>query len=277
MMFKYVLIFGKFGLPKLGANGAAIATCIARFAELGALIIWINRHKLNLEYMRNVFKGFKVPKALALEMFKKMLPLAVNESLWAIGIAAINQCYAHKGLAVVAGLNISTTLTNVFTVSFVALGMSISVVIGQHLGAGNIEQAIREDRQMIAFSVAFCVLVGAVMACFAGLFPQIYNTEPEVRALATKFIIISACVMPLNAYTNASYFTLRSGGKTLVTFIFDSGYTWTLLIPLAYVLTKYTNLPIVVLFAIVQSMDFVKCVIGYIMLKKKTWVKNLVA
>ena len=204
------------------------------------------------------------------------MPLLINETLWSLGTAMLNQCYSTRGLAVVAGLNISSTVSNLFNVVFIALGSSIAIVVGQLLGAGKLEEAVDTDRKMIFFSVSSCFVVGMSMFLIAPLFPQIYNTSQDVRELATRFIRISSACMPLYAFMHASYFTLRSGGKTWITFLFDSVYIWVFNIPLAFVLTRFTGLYIVYVFLCCQLIEIFKCVIGFILLKKRIWVNDLV-
>lgn len=277
LVFNYIFIFGKFGAPALGVNGAAIATCIARFIECIALIVWVEYNKDKCQYFKGALKSLKIPGKLALQMVIKGVPLLFNEMLWSVGIAVVAQCYALRGLGVVAAQTISGTISNLFNVVFITLGSSVAIIIGQHLGAGDLERAKREDYQLIAFTVAVCMVVAGLMACFAGVYPQIYNTEPVVREYATKFILISAAIMPVNAFTNAAYFTLRSGGKTGITFVFDSLYTWILVIPIAYYLSKYSGMPIVMVYAIVQAIDLVKAAIGYKLIKKGIWINNIAA
>ena len=89
-------------------------------------------------------------------------------------------------------------------------------------------------------------------------------------------IIIQAIAIPLMSYTNACYFTLRSGGKTGLTFMFDFGFTWLLMIPLAYILTYLTDLDIRPLFAIVTFSEIIKAVIGYFMVRSGIWINNIV-
>ena len=110
----------------------------------------------------------------------------------------------------------------------------------------------------------------------APLFPMMYNTSEQVRTLATAFIRISAACMPLHAFAHASYFTLRSGGKTLITFVFDSVYLWVISVPLAFVLSRYTILPIVPLYLACQLIDIVKCVVGFVLIKKGVWMNNII-
>ena len=106
--------------------------------------------------------------------------------------------------------------------------------------------------------------------------PLIYNTTDEVRLLARDLILITAVFMPLHAFLHASYFTMRSGGKTMLTFLFDSGSIWILSIPVALVLSRFTTLPIRPLFTIVQAVDLLKATAGYLLVRNDFWLNNIV-
>lgn len=276
LALNYVLIFGKFGAPTLGTNGAAIATVISRFIECGIIVVWTHKNKVKNPFIIGIYRSFYIPKPVVRKIFIKGMPLMVNEIFWATGMAVITQCYAYRGLAVVAAFNITSTISNVFNIVFIALGSSVSILVGQLLGAGKNEEAKEADTQLIAFSVASCILIGAVMACFSKAFPSIYNTEKVVKDLASQFILVSALVLPLQAFTHAAYFTLRSGGKTLITFLFDSVFVWCIVIPFAFLLSKYTSLMIVVVYLLVQLTEIIKCIIGYVMVKRGSWLQNIV-
>ena len=187
------------------------------------------------------------------------------------------QCYSVRGLQTVAALNISTTISNLFNVVFIAMGSAISVIVGQILGAGKMEEAKLVAGRMIAFSVVVCVVLGGAVAVAAPLFPKVYNTTDEVRALATSFLRIASLCMPIAAFMNSCYFTLRSGGKTVITFLFDSVFLWCVSTPVAYVLSRYTALPVVPLYLSVQLLDLIKCGIGYVLVQKGVWLNNIVA
>ena len=118
--------------------------------------------------------------------------------------------------------------------------------------------------------------IALIMMIVGRWFPSIYATEESIKDLARNFIVIAAAIMPLNAFCHCTYFTLRSGGKTVVTFLFDSVYTWVLVIPVATFLAKYTTLPIVLVFFLVQSLEFVKAIIGFFMVKSGVWLQNIV-
>ena len=277
LLFNTILIFGYLGAPKLGVVGAAIATVIARFVELAVVVWWTHKHTERNQFIVGALRTLYIPKHLVKQMIIKGLPLTVNEALWAGGTSMMVQCYSMRGLQVVAAYNISSTVSNVFNIVFISLGSAVGILVGQLLGANKLEEAVEQDRKMIVFAVFSCVIVGIVMAFMAPLFPQIYRTEEAVKELARNFLFVSAACMPLYAFTNASYFTMRSGGRTFVTFLFDSFFVWTVCVPLAYILSRYTSLPIIPLFIICQMTEIVKCTIGFILLKKKVWVRNIVA
>ncbi len=276
IIFNYVLIFGKLGFPAFGAYGAAMATVISRMAECLIVVIWTHKHKNKNKFIINAYKHFKIRPDLMMQMFIKGMPLLINEGLWAMGMSALNAIYSKAGLAVVAGINISSTITNVFNIVYISLGSSISIIVGQLLGAGKMKKAKDTDTKLIVFSVISCIIFGLLMVLIAPFFPRIYNTTDEVRYFATSFIIIIAVCMPLEAFMNASYFTLRSGGKTFITFLFDSVSVWVISIPFAFILMNYTKLNIIIIYLLCQLISIIKCIIGYVLVKKNVWINNVV-
>lgn len=275
LVLDYMLIFGKFGAPELGVEGAAAATVVARFVELMIVVIWTHVNSDRNQFIIGAYKSFEIPADILFAIIKKGTPLMLNEFLWAAGMATISQCYAVRGLDVVAAQNISSTIANLFNTVYIQMGGSIAVIVGQHLGAGRIKEAKEEDTKMIFFSVSTCVVMAVIMICFGGLFPEIYNTQEDIKVLANSFIVISALVMPVCCFSHCSYFTIRSGGKTMVTFLFDSVYTWVLVIPVATILAKYTALPMVTVFFLVQFMEIFKATIGLFMVKSGIWLQNI--
>ncbi len=270
----YVLIFGKFGMPALGAAGAAIATDISRFIELGILVFYTHSHARRHPFIRAAYRSLHIPSALLGQILVRGTPLLINEAMWSMGMTILVQNYSFRGLEVVAALNISTTISNVFNIVFIALGNAIAIIIGQELGAG--DPSVREDATRLTFfAVICCVLSGACLLAAAPLFPLIYNTEETIRHTATLLIIIAAVAMPMYAYENSTYFILRAGGKTLITFLFDACFIWVVSIPLSFVLSRYTALPIVLVYALVQASEIIKCIFGFVLVHKGVWVNRI--
>ena len=163
------------------------------------------------------------------------------------------QCYSMRGISAVAALNISSTVSNLFNIVFMSIGSSIGIIVGNLLGANKLEEAKDTDKKIIALSVCTCLFFGAALAVAAPFIPRLYNTGDEVKTLATRFLWVSACMMPFNAFTHACYFTLRSGGQTRITMLFDSCFVWALCIPVAFVLSRFTALPILPLYIVCCS------------------------
>lgn len=274
----YVLIFGHFGFPEMGVRGAALATVISRYAELAIVASWTHKNKEKKPYIQGAYHSFYVPGRLLGQIMRKGMPLLVNEFLWSTGMAFLNQCYSTCGLDVVPAMNISSTLYNLGSVAFLAMGNAVGIIMGQMLGAGALEPEVRDtNRKLMVVSITSGLLFGSLMGAVSGLFPLLYNTTDQVRHLATTLICINAVAMPFNSYTNATYFTLRSGGQVLVTFLFDSCFVWVCCVPLAYCLSRFTDMSIVPLFAICISTDLLKCALGAYMLKQGKWIQNLTA
>lgn len=276
LVLNYILIFGKLGAPALGVVGAGIATVISRYIEAAIIIVWTHKNKRKHPFIEGAYKSLSIPGSLVKKIIIKGMPLMVNEVLWAAGMATLMQCYSVRGLEAVAALNISSTIGNVFNVVYIALGNAVAIIVGQLLGAGKMEEARDTDTKLIAFSVGSCVAIGGILAVLAPLFPLIYNTTGYVKELAAGFIRIVALCMPMGAFIHASYFTLRSGGKTVVTFLFDSVFMWVISIPFAYILSRYTTLPIVPLYLLCQLIEIIKCFIGFGLVKKGVWLQNIV-
>ncbi len=277
LVFNYILIFGKFGAPALGVVGAAAATVLSRFVELSIVVIWSHRHPARCPYLKGLYRSFHIPGELLRKVLILGAPLLLNEILWSGGMTVLNQCYSLRGLEVVSAFNISTSISNLFFCAIIAMGNAIGILVGQILGSGDLERAVDEDRKLIAFSLVLSVVVGVLLALAGPLIPRVYNTTDTVKSLASALLVVSAALMPLHSFANSCYFTIRCGGKTLITFAFDSLFTWVFSIPLAFFLSRGTAMPAVTMYLCVELLNLIKCIIGYVLVKKRTWVKNLVA
>lgn len=277
LVLDWALIFGKLGLPKMGVRGAALATVIARFVECAIVIAYTHAKSGRNLFIKGAFRSMKIPKELVVKIAVSGLPLAVNEFFWSSGMAKLNQCYSQRGLDIVAATNISSTILNLFNVVYIALGSAVGIIVGQILGSGDMKRARETDTKLIAFSITAGALTGSIMAALSGVFPMFYDTTEQVRGLASTFIIILGIFTPVQAFINAAYFTLRSGGQTYITLIFDSVFMWVISVPTALLLVKFTNFDITLIYFICQAVDIIKVVIGLVLLKKGVWIRNIVS
>ena len=192
-------------------------------------------------------------------------------------MSAITQCYSTRGLQVIAAFNISNTISNLFNVVLISMGNVVAIIIGQILGSGDTKEVVDTDRKLITLAVLASATMALLLMVLAPLFPKFYNTTDDIRALSVSLMRTVACFFPIHAFLNAAYFTLRSGGKTFITFLFDSAFLWVISWPTAYVLSRFTDITIIPLYAIVLSVELIKVVLGAVLLKKRIWIQDLVA
>ncbi|MBQ8618782.1 MAG: MATE family efflux transporter [Clostridia bacterium] len=276
LVFNYFLIFGKFGFPQLGVTGAAIATVLSRYVELLIILIYTHVKRSVFAFIKGAYASIYIPAKLIKDVFRRGMPLLVNEFFWSSGMAVLLQCYSVRGLDVVAACNIATTVSNLFKVVFLSMGDAVAIMVGQALGANRVREAKDTAWKLMATAVASNLVMGTLLFALSPVIPQIYNTEPHVRHMAMQMIWVVAATMPLYSIAHCCYFTLRSGGRTIITFIFDSGFTWGICVPVAYILANMTALPIVPLYLAVQSLELIKVIIGMYLVHKGVWIHNIV-
>ena len=274
----YTLIFGHFGAPALGVRGAALATVLSRYVEMGIVVIWTHTNTEQAPYAKGLFRSFYIPGRLLGDIIKKGMPLLLNEFMWTIGLAFVNQCYSTCGLDVVPAMSISTTIYNLAAVVFRSLGNTVGIFMGQMLGAHRpTEELMDTNRKMSALGLFSGIFCGILVGCLSGVFPLLYNTTHAVRLLASRTILTAAILMPLQSYSFPIYFTLRAGGKTVLTTLFDCGSIWLLYLPCAFLLSRFTALPFLVIYAACNSMDLIKCIVGRLLIRSGTWIQHLTA
>jgi putative MATE family efflux protein len=275
-VFNALLIFGLLGFPKLGVLGAAVATVISRFVEM--LIVVSGAHKKDGKYsfFHGLYQNFRIPTELIWPIMSRSLPLLCNEFLWSLAQASLLRAYSCRGIAVIAAMNISGTISMIFNEVFLSIGNAAGILTGQELGADRLVNARRTAYRMAALSIASTFVMGSLLSMVSPVIPQFYNVEPEIKTLASKCILVVAFCMPIHAYAHVSYFTLRSGGKTLVTFLFDSCFSWAVSVPLAFLLSYKTNIAVINVYFLVTVVEILKCLIGFILVKSGVWVKNIV-
>ena len=271
----WVLIFGHLGFEAMGIRGAAVATVLSRYVE-AALILLFTHGGGRCEYAAGVLKNFRIPGALMKRIAVKSLPLLCNEFFWSLSQTVLTQCYSLRGLSAVAALNINSVITMFCGVVTMSLGNCVGVILGNELGAGDFERARADCPRLAALTVTTALMTSVALFLVAPLVPRLYNTTDAIRDMATHLAMIAAVFEPFLAYTNTAYFALRSGGRTEITVIFDSAYSWAFMVPLAWILSRKTTLPLLAIYACVCSTDVIKAVFGGVLLKKGVWIRNIV-
>ena len=276
LFLNWVLIYGHLGAPALGVEGAAIATVISRYVELLVVVVHSHRHTDRYLFLVDVYRSFRVPAKLVGKISRTAAPLLINEILWSLGMTFITNFYSSRGLNAIAALNINGTAFNLFCVIMFAMGSAVSIMVGQRLGAGEMEEARDVDRKLIFLTEVIHIIMGILLMLVAPLIPRLYNVSDEVRELTRQLIMVVAVTLPVHSFAHVAYFTIRSGGRTVITFLFDALYTWAVSVVLAFCLTRFTDLPIIHIYFIVMSADLLKVVIGVLMIRSGFWVRNVV-
>lgn len=276
-LFNYLLIFGKFGFPMLGVKGAATATVLSRYVECIIIVAYaVAKRKTKFPYVRYILKSFTIPGELTVAVTKKAIPLFLNEVLWSTGMSMLTVAYSLHGPMVVAASSISSTVNNLFMIAFLSMGSSIGIIAGRLLGANKHEEAVDAVKKLIAFSVFLSIIMGILLFSVGSLIPSLYKeTDDAAKELAVYFIRVFSLIMWIDAIANASYFTLRSGGKTFITFLFDSGTLWVLSVPVAFIL-YYAGFSIHWVYPIIQLIGVVKVIVGLALVEKKVWVRTII-
>lgn len=272
----WILIYGKLGFPALGVRGAAIATVISRYVELALILRGTHGKKEPPEYLRGLYRRFSVPAPLTRSIIRRGTPLLFNELFWSLGMTMLTQCYSYRGLVAVAALNINNTVANLFNTVFYTMGSVVAVIVGNMLGAEEYDRARTAVPHLMFLNCSACSLMGVCFFIISPFAPRLYNTTAEVMALAAVLMRINACMMPLHGIINTTYWTIRAGGRTGITMLFDSCFTWAVSVPVAWLTIHVLHLSLPMAVLTVGLSDVLKVILGVVLIRRDIWIQNIV-
>jgi putative MATE family efflux protein len=269
----YLLIFGKFGFPALGVEGAAYGTLASRFVEFGLMmILLVKKGKIFNTRVKDIFK---IEKVVLKGIIIMAIPLLLNEFFWSMGQTMFMQSYSTRGDISLAAMTITGAISQLVFVTFGGIGTGIAVLVGNTLGKNMLEEAKDNAKKVIAFAVVFAFFTGLILFGLSFFIVDLYDVSEATKILAGKNIRINAIFIPVFSFNVSMYFTLRSGGDTRSTMLMDSGYMWVVQVPLIFILARVTNLNVVMLFLIVQGLELPKSIFALSRYRKENWVRNL--
>ncbi len=269
----YILIFGKFGFPQLGIQGAAIATLIARIIELVALLYFVRKHGLVFSTKLNELLRIKLE--VVKNIIRKALPLTLNEFLWSLGVTFQFKAYALRGAEALAGYQISYTVFQIAFVLFAGLNGAINVMVGNSLGANKLDEARDNSFKLIVLGIQMAILLSLILLLSSNMILSLYDISEVTSKIASYNMITLAIFFPLFVISVGCFFTMRAGGDVKSTLIMDALFMWLVPVPLALLLGYFTELEIYKMFIIVQSTELLKVSIAVYYYRKGKWVKNL--
>ena len=274
ILVNWLLIFGVGFFPEFGVKGAAIGTTVSRIVELTVVGVYVFKTRDSHEYFKGALKSLYIPAHELRQLLIKGIPLILNECIWSLGMSLLTLAYSKYGLAIVAGQSISSTIVNLLNITFRSMGIAVGIIAGRRLGAGEFEQAVDDVHKLNAFAIMISLVIGVISFGISDYVVHLYNVSAQSKEWASFFIKASAVFMPFLSYENSAYFTLRSGGKVLITSLFDGCYTMFVCVPVAFLFGMFAS--IATTYVAVQSLTVIKAVVGYVLVEKKIWVCNIV-
>lgn len=270
-ILNYVFIF----ILKKGVEGAAIATVIARSAEVIAQLVLIKLTKMPLAgSLKDFLSADRV-------FFKKYilltLPVILNEFVWGLGTSVYNIAYKYCGTEAQGALQITATVQNLFQVIGMAVGSAAAIILSNELGAGENEKAIKHSRRIMALSVMLSIVMSGMLLAFSPLLVNLFNVSDSVKECAYKIIYVIAAGMVIKTFNYTTIVgILRSGGDTVFCMLLDIVTVWAIGVPLAFLGAYFLELPIYWVLAMVLTEELVKLFASGPRTLSNIWAKTLV-
>ena len=269
VIFNFIFII----LLSWGGQGAALATLVARVVEMIVLIL-ISHHK-KMPFCFKAYKGFHIDKDLINSINKKTFLFFINEIGWSVGIMLQSLAFSQRD-GVLASISVVTTVSNIIQILINGLSIGIGVMVGSSLGAQEYSKAKYEAKNLNFLGFYSAISIGLILIILSPFIPHLFNKiDPLQKELATKLIIIYGSLLFARIIATSVYFIMKAGGKSFITFIFDTGLMIVLYVPVAWILSYFTTLDLLYIYLIVNSIDIIKMIIGLILFKKISWAENL--
>src|SRR6185503_12375532 len=272
----YSLIFGKFGLPELGIQGAAVAAVIARAIECLALISITYAKKspvaASLRELTNFDRNFLA------SVIKPMFPVIVNELFWALGTTTYNAIYGRMGTESFAAMNIVSTIEQLAFVIFIGIANATSVSVGNRIGAGQEDEAYLYAGRSIGLGIAGGILIGLLLQLVKAPILSLYNVSPEVIENAGNVINVITFFLWLRVNNMTIVVgVLRAGGDTRFSIFIDGFIIWLVGVPMAYLGANVWNFPVYLVYLCAMSEELTKWLLGINRYFSRRWIHNLAA
>lgn len=275
-LLNYGLIFGNFGLPRLEAEGAAIATTIARLIELMLILLAVSQGQRAI--LRFHPKDLlKIKRGFFDQYIKISWPIIMGEALWGLGSVTYALAYSKLGTSAFAATQMAQIVNDIMLVASFGLASSVGTILGNKLGEGKVEEAVFFSRQIMKLSILIGLATGALLLLSLPLVPKIFSITGETASNVQRILMVRAainCLVTFN-WTNVTGI-LRSGGDTVVALLIDVGPMWTIGIPLAFIGALYFHWPVYIIVMSTFVEEVIKFTIGFPRALKNKWAKELV-
>ncbi len=284
----YGLIYGNFGLPKMGVAGAALATLVARIVECASLLIVVHSKKagddsvgdfVHSRYDKQAEGGAAFLNKPFLQRFLLTAsPVIANEFMWGLGVTMYSLVYGRMGDAATAAITITNTVEQVILVFFFGICNAAAVVLGNEMGADKFKKAEEYAKNYMILQIALSV-VGAVITLLCREYIiSIFQVSELVAEYIRLSLAVFAIYMPARMVNCLIIVAiLRSGGDTRASLFLDVSGVWLIGIPMAVLGGLVWHLPIYIVYAMILIEEVYKLVLGFLRYRQKKWIKNIVA
>lgn len=273
IVFNYIFIFGKLGLPAMNSRGAAIATMIARVIEMLLSLGFT----LGKEHIRPALgKLFKIDKELSQSFVKQLLPLMGGSLLWGVGFTSYTAIIGHMNSDAAAANSIASVVRDLICCICNGIGSAAGIMVGNEMGAGRLEtgKAYGIKLKNISFIIGF-ISTGLVLAVTPIVVSSMELTE-EARSYLTGMMIIMSIYMIGRCVNTVSINGVLDGGGDTVFDMYSLFVTmWCIAVPLALLGAFVFHFPVLVVYACTCLDEVGKIPWVMYRIKKYKWVKNL--
>ena len=274
IVLSYLLIFGKLGLPKMGVMGAAAAFVISRGLECVALLGLNYRLRLPTAARLSEMTGFNID--FARKVLKPVLPVAINEILWSLGITAYSVVFARISTESIAAMNIVGTFNDLAMVPFIGLANACAILVGNLIGAGDDRRAYRYSGRSLFLGMAGGLVMGGVVLLVSPSILSFYKVSPLVIEYVKKALIVLSAMMWLRMINVVLFIgVLRAGGDTRYALILDGFIIWLVGVPLAFLGAFVFHLPVYLVYLLVMTEELAKALLGLRRYFSSKWIHHL--
>ncbi len=268
------LIFGGFGLPAMGIEGAALATLMTRFLEMFCYLI-----ALKLEvyaFKTGILELGKVSLPLLKSIVLKAVPFYVNDLLWSASNSVILKCFGQRGEMNYSAYAIASTILDIFYMLYGGLGMAVSVLVSLELGKGKLEESKQCAYQSKGFTLIAAFIFCGLMALTYLIIPSLYSgSSHEEICIAQRMLLLLTVAFFFYQQAMGNYFIFKAGGETKSIVIMDAVVVWVVQIPMLLIASSYTNLSIYGLIGLCVLSELIKWGVSEYLFKKGYWLNNL--
>jgi len=270
----WLLIFGNWGFPEMGIQGAAIATLSARVIEAIIMVIYVRFIDKRLKI--RFFELLKTNKQLLADFFRYGLPVMGGDVSWGMIGALKVSIIGRLGESAMAANSIAVMLFGLITVAVWSTSGASGVIIGKTVGSGDYKLVKQYAKTLQVVFACLGIIAGLSLFGLRDAFISLYNFYEETQIIARQFMTILSVSVVFTAY-HAPCFVgiIRAGGDTKFVFIVDSICSWAFVLPLSFLAAFVFNAPPWVVFLCIFSDQFYKWIIAFIKTNRFGWIKNL--